>query len=238
VQCWNDLLCDASQTFQVALQLDPQARPRLIPDAVGGMPAVRFDGVDDYLLTTPLETTDSQTIVGVLAFSNSRPGHGQIINYNGPPHRQLHFPATPGVLQMNARRFDDGELRFTGLISSGWSKEGWSTDGFVRAILPPSSPAISEPLIVCFRYDTTANQSAMFVNGKLYEQTTAPWPAGVTSRKVIGRRGFYSTRHLNADIAELIIYNQALSDQEMLQVTKYLADRYGGSSPDLGKTSQ
>jgi len=42
VQSWSDLLCDRSQTFQVALQLDPDARPHLVPDAINGRPAVRF----------------------------------------------------------------------------------------------------------------------------------------------------------------------------------------------------
>src|SRR4029078_1721511 len=117
VESWGDLLCDPSQTFQVALQLDPNLRPHLVPDAINGRPAVRFDGVDDYLVTTPLETTDKQTIFVVLSLSNTRPAQGQIINYNGPPHRKLStFPTLPGVLQLNARRFAKGGFRLGGYV--------------------------------------------------------------------------------------------------------------------------
>ena len=62
--------------------------------------------------------------------------------------------------------------------------------------------------MLSYRYDPAANNAALHVNGKLVAQKTAPWPAGLTSRKVIGGHGVKDTLYLNADIAEIMIYNQ------------------------------
>jgi hypothetical protein len=231
VQSWSDLLCDPSQTFQVALQLDPKSRPHLVPDAVKGRPAVRFDGVDDYLVTTPLETTDSQTIFVVLGLYNTRPAQGQIINYNGPPHRKLStFPTFPGVLQLNARRLGGGGVRLAGYVYSGEFNADFAVDSHVRKSFSASSVELKAPIVLSFRYDPAANNAALHVNGKLVAQKTAPSPAGLTSRKVIGSHGVKDAFYLNADIAEIMIYNQALSDSELKSVFGYLTDRYGDLS--------
>jgi hypothetical protein len=236
VRSWSDLLCDPSQTFQVALQLDPNARPHLVPDAMNGRPAVRFDGVDDYLVTTPLETTDSQTIFVVLGLNNTRPAQGQIINYNGPPHRKLStFPTLPGVLQLNARRFAGGGFRLAGYVYSGEFNADFAVDSHVRTNFSPSSAELKKPIAVSFRYDPAANNAALHVNGKLVAQKTAPWPAGLTSRKVIGSHGVKDAFYLNADIAEIVIYNQALTDSELKSVFGYLAERYGDMSAKAGE---
>jgi hypothetical protein len=236
VQSWSDLLCDPSQTFQVALQLNPEARPHLVPDAINGRPAVRFDGVDDYLVTTPLETTDSQTIFVVLGLSNTRPAQGQIINYNGPPHRKLStFPTFPGVLQLNARRFNGGGVRLAGYVYSGEFNADFAVDSHVRTSFPASARELKAPIVLSFRYDPAANKAMLHVNGKMVAEKTAPWPAGLTSRKVIGSHGVKDTFYLNADIAEIVLYNQALSDSELKSVYGYLADRYGDLSAENGK---
>jgi hypothetical protein len=236
VQSWGDLLCDSSQTFQVALQLDPKARPHLIPDAMKGRPAVRFDGIDDFLVTTPLETTDSQTVFVVLGLSNNRSAQGQIINYNGPPHRRWStFPTFPGVLQIYARRLVDGGFRLAGFVYSGKNNPNYSIDPYVRTAFSATAPELKEPILLGYRYDPAANKATLHVNGKLVKQKPAPWPAGLTSRKVIGSHSLKEGRCLNADIAEIVIYNKALPDADMQDVFKYLATRYGHLS---GKPSE
>ena len=203
---------------------------------MNGRPAVRFDGVDDYLVTTPLETTDSQTIFVVLGLSNTRPAQGQIINYNGPPHRKLStFPTFPGVLQLNARRFGGGGFRLAGYVYSGEFNADVAVDSHVRTSFPASSAELKSPIVLSFRYDPAANNAALHVNGKLVAQKTAPWPAGLTSRKVIGSHGVKDAFYLNADIAEIVIYNQALPDGELNSVFGYLTDRYGDLSEKQGE---
>jgi hypothetical protein len=239
VESWGDLLCDPSQTFQVALQLDPTLRPHLVSDAINGRPAVRFDGDDDYLVTTPRETTDSQTIFVVLSLSNTRPAQGQIINYNGPPHRKLStFPTLPGVLQLNARRFAKGGFRLGGYVYSGEFNADFAVDSHVRVNYPDDAPELKKPIVLSFSYDPTADRAGLHVNGKLVAEKPAPWPAGLTSRKVIGSHGVKDAFYLNADIGEIVIYNQALSDGDMKSVFSYLTDRYGDLSGKDSKKTQ
>jgi len=45
-------------------------------------------------------------------------------------------------------------------------------------------------------------QAVLLVNGEMMERQTAPWPASLTSRKVVGRYGYDTKRNLNADIAD------------------------------------
>src|SRR5262249_55509183 len=95
----------ANHSAEDAVQSSPDARPSVISQAINGHPSIRFDGKDDYLLTTPLETTDDQTvfIVGQFtpsAFDADRRWGGQILNYDGPPSRYLSNLLEPGVLQI------------------------------------------------------------------------------------------------------------------------------------------
>jgi hypothetical protein len=240
VQSWGDLLCEPSQTFQVALQLEANERPRLVPDAMNGRPAVRFDGIDDSLVTTPLETTDSQTIFVVLGLTNTRRSQGQIISYNGPPHRRLStFPTVPGFLQLTSRRFGTGNFRVSGFVYSGEYNATYFVDSHARITIPAGSPELRAPLLICYRYDPKVNRAVLFINGKEVAEKTAPWPAGLTSRKVIGAHGLKDSRCLNADIAEIVIYNQALSDAELKSVDDYFTDRYGVLTGEMaGKSNR
>jgi hypothetical protein len=198
---------------------------------MNGRPAVRFDGIDDSLVTTPLETTDSQTIFVVLGLTNTRPFQGQIISYNGPPHRKLStFPTLPGLLQLTSRRFGGGAFRVSGFVYSGEYNANYVVDSHARTTIPRNSPELKGPLVICYRYDPKANRAVLYMNGEEVAEKTAPWPAGLTSRKVIGTHGLKDSRCLNADIAEIVIYNQALSDSELKNVFGYLSDRYGDLS--------
>ena len=101
---WQDILYGDNQSGEDAIQVDESARPTLVADALAGLPAIRFDG-NDYLLTTPLATTDDQTVAFVCQYSpsaadKSRRWGGQILNYDGPPSRYLSDTLEPGVLQI------------------------------------------------------------------------------------------------------------------------------------------
>ena len=89
-----------TQFNRMSKRAPPGYRTRL-----NGHPAVRFDGKSNYLLTTPLETTDDQTVIFVCQYSpnaldKGRKWGGQIINYDGPPSRFLSNTLEPGVLQI------------------------------------------------------------------------------------------------------------------------------------------
>ena len=50
-------------------------------------------------------------------------------------------------------------------------------------------------------------------------------PQHITSRKIIGRHAWMQN-FFHGDLAELLIYNQALSQEELAANTAYLAEKY------------
>ena len=65
----------------------------------------------------------------------------------------------------------------------------------------------------------------MIVNGRKYGEARAFAPHGITSRKIIGRHAWMEL-YFGGDLGEMMIFNKALSPEELAQTTTYLADKY------------
>jgi hypothetical protein len=63
------------------------------------------------------------------------------------------------------------------------------------------------------------------INGRKYGEARAFAPQGITSRKIIGRHAWMEL-YFGGDLGEMLIYNKALSPEELAQTTAYLADKY------------
>lgn len=225
---WQDILYGDNVSAEDAIQIEHKSRPALVPDAINGKPAVRFDGESDYLLTTPLATTDDQTVVFVCQFSKSAYGKdrvwgGQILNYDGPPSRYLSDTLEPGVLQIGepllAEEFKPTLLTaqvFAGFIGSLTVEAGRVDARQVGADVP---------VVVSYLYDYGNGRAVLFINGQPCGESRAFAPQGITSRKIIGRHAWMQN-FFHGDLAELMIYNKALSPQELADTTAYLADKY------------
>ena len=228
VFAWSDILFGDNLTAEDAFQAEESAQPVLAPIGINGKPAVRFDGSSSYLVTTPLETTDNQTIFivcqfGQAALREGRTRGGQLLNYNGPPHRLVSSTYEPGVLQIGEPIVDGfAPTRLGGKLFAG------RIDGrdVSESEMYSSAIGVDKPVILAYRYDLSNNLASLWINGELIEEKAALRPAGVTSRKVIGRHGFMKF-FFAGDIGELMIYNSALSPAQMTQVSEYLTDKYG-----------
>jgi hypothetical protein len=228
VVAWSDILYGDNVTAEDALQPEKAAQPQLLPKGINGHPAVRFNGWSSYLVTTPLETTNDQTIFMVCQYSKfaTRAGRkrgGQILNYNGPPHRLVSSTYEPGVLQIGEPIVGGFEpTRLGGKLFSG------RLDGKDVSESEAYTPPLGawKPVVLCYRYDLTNHRASLWINNELVEEMPALRPAGVTSRKTIGRHGFMKL-FFAGDLGELLIFNQALPDGEMERVTTYLGDKFG-----------
>jgi hypothetical protein len=210
--------------------VDAAARPLLVTDAINSRPAVRFDGNSDYLLTTPLETTDDQTVIFVCQFSasaydKSRRWGGQIINYDGPPSRYLSNTLEPGVLQIGEPLLEE-EFKpalLTGQVFAGFIGSAVVESGRVDT----QQVGANKPIIVTYIYDYDYEQgkSRMLINGRVHGESRAFAPQGITSRKIIGRHAWMQN-HFHGDLAELMIFNKSLNDEELTETTSYLAEKY------------
>jgi hypothetical protein len=227
VVAWSDILYGDNVSAEDALQPEASAQPTLAPKGINGRPAVRFNGSSSYLVTTPLETTDDQTIFMVCQYSKAamRPGRkrgGQILNYNGPPHRLVSSTYEPGVLQIGEPIVEGfAPTRLGGKLFSG-RLDGRDVSES-EAYTSPLGAAV--PVVLCYRYDLANHRASLWINNELIDEMPALRPAGVTSRKTIGRHGFMKL-FFAGDLGELMIYNQALPEEKMNQVTNYLSNKY------------
>lgn len=225
---WQDILYGDNQSGEDAIQVEETARPTLIKNALSGQPAIRFDGNSDYLLTTPLATTDDQTVVFVCQFSasaldKSRRWGGQIINYDGPPSRYLSDTLEPGVLQIGEPLLEN-EFKPTLLTAQVFA--GFIGSATVESGRVDATPVgIDTPIIVTYRYDLTNGRATFSVNGHTCTETRAFAPQAITSRKIIGRHAWMEN-FFHGDLAELLIFNKALSPTELNQTVRYLAGKY------------
>jgi hypothetical protein len=227
---WQDIVYGDNESGEDAVQVDEVARPKLVKDALNGRPAIRFDGESDFLLTTPLETTDDQTVLFVCQFSQSaydkhRRWGGQVINYDGPPSRYLSDISQPGVLQIGEPLLED-EFKpslLTGQVFAGFIGSATVESGRVDA----DQVGADRPVVVAFVYDYEygGGRSFLVINGRKYGEARAFAPQGITSRKIIGRHAWMQN-FFHGDLAELLIFNKALTPEELTQTTAYLADKY------------
>jgi hypothetical protein len=230
VIAWQDIVYGDNRSGEDAIQVDEQARPLLVDDAIHGHPGIRFDGESDYLLTTPLETTDDQTVLFVCQFGPQtfRPGRkwgGQIINYDGPPSRYLSDTSQPGVLQIGEPLLEE-EFRpslLTGQVFAGFIGSATVESGRVDA----ASFRMNEPVIVSYVYDYEYERGMAYlmINGRKYGEARAFAPQWITSRKIVGRHAWMEL-YFGGDLAEMLIFNKALTPDELTQTTTYLADKY------------
>lgn len=227
VVAWPDILSGDNVTSEDALQPKTTAQPKLASTAINGRPAVRFNGVSNYLVTLPLETTDSQTILMVCQFSERalRPGRkrgGQILNYNGPPHRLVSSTYEPGVLQIGEPIIGGfaptrlGAKLFAGRLGG---RDVSESEIYTSAL------GANKPVVLAYRYDLAAHEATLWCNGEMVDRKPALRPAGITSRKVIGRHGFMNF-FFDGDLGELLIYNRALSADQLDEVAHYLGRKF------------
>lgn len=230
VVAWGDILTGDNQSAEDALQHIPEIRPLWVEEGVSGRPALRFNGTS-HLVTTPLETTDDQTVSLVFsinhrALSRSDNG-GQLLSYNGPPQREITNISQPGVLQLGDY-WGDKKMSgvFTGFVYSVNKGQGVKSGLVSGYKLKPN-----RTVVMTYVYDRSAKKAKMFINGRIQGTSTASSLPAITSRKVIGRHGKHF-HHFIGDLCEVLIFNTALKHQERVGLDRYLMERYGLSPDD------
>ena len=98
--------------------------------------------------------------------------------------------------------------------------------------LNSSDPEVFEPgrfVVHTYRYDGNTGKSEHWVNGRLLGSRTSAF-----THRNIGLGEVYSTysEELNGYVSELLIYEKALSDDEIDELQVYLADKYKLYHPD------
>jgi hypothetical protein len=198
---------DQSGKSNNATQPDSTIAPKLVPNAANGQAVVRFDGTTNYLV---FATPSSLTITGNISsffvikcddFANYRGIWSQTIGGHPAPN-DYYLAAGSGVPTF---------YRGDGANQAGVSGQ--------RAI-----PAGS---YVVLGFDASGTNVNHYWNGQTNGTgviDVAPGDGGLPV--TLGSRDDFVTQ-MKGDIAELLIYNQTLSEADRASVAGYLASKYG-----------
>lgn len=174
--------------------------PRLITNAINNRPALRFDGVDDFLTstTTSIHTNNGLSIIVMgKTFNTSNFDQTYISKFNTTNKEWR--------LQNDEFNIVNNNLNFSNLNTNF---------NILSALLSPASPQPSPQLSVAINNNTAST----FTGDDTITNTSEPIIVGANNQ---GGTGF-----LNGDIAEILVYNKKLSTDELNKVRSYLNNKY------------
>ncbi len=216
---WLDLAPDGDDNS--ALQLRNGERPFVVPDAINGQPALRFDGVNDVLSIGPSEAMTTDTVTWYVVFAPAsipaatRPGVDDAAGI-------LTTGFATGAGPASNRTWGSHLSRASEVVSYARSMDGTSVGG-VTPIVANETYVLS----ATWRTDDSVVQS---VNGV---PEVPALPASALPATHVGTdigafplTGSLFTRFFDGDIAEILVYAADLSDRERTEIEAYLADRY------------
>lgn len=186
------------------------------------MPALRFDGYKG-LVTEPMNLGPSQTSVVVFRVDGDvarelvedrteyRELGVQLLNLNGPPH---------SVVQIN------GDLSLEARVHLGFVRDKVTPVGVGR--VSSKKKIDSRPHIVAYSFDTAGKKAQLFLDGEhVALADDVPNLDPTYAPRYIGshydRTGFGFT----GDIAEVLVYDGALTAAECQSVSAWLGNKYG-----------
>jgi Concanavalin A-like lectin/glucanases superfamily len=206
---WGNLCSsDDQEAAGNAWQLSAKERPTWLPDALKSLPAVRFDG-STYLVTTPLSTSNDVTVV--CAFESRQHGAdqrtGRILDLNGPANLSLEATEKNDLIARVSTSLENPDLE--------------------------KAEALEIPLLeddalwlAVYCYQHSSNRSELYLNGKLVGQAAASLGIAGRTPEYIGKSSA-ADNHFVGDLAELLVFNTALSANECRQISAQMMSKYG-----------
>ena len=218
VSDWGDQSGNGNDAWQHTAWLEPL----FVPNAVNGLPALRFDGVTNYL-----ELANAASL---------QPGTGDwtvfFVAKRGTAS-QGDWPQIIGSRPWNAPYDKGWSVAFggSGIVSSHFA-DG-STGHDVNRDGMGVGAALSTTAFQVWQVEEkrSAGRTAFYSDGVLDRSLAPPMPAGAidqTNAIYIGRDvDGGNSRRANMDLAEVLIYGRALNATERESVTLYLNTKYG-----------
>jgi hypothetical protein len=200
---------DASGNKMDGAQEEANKRPRWIKSAIGGRPALRFDGADDHLLLDHYPGV-FHTFYKSTVFAVVRPDDGGAIISQAHTHLAITRGESNRLSYSSSFATGAGELEWPQLQSAG------------RASLPPKRPAICTLVHAGDRQGETSLRidGVRDDNGSAFAyHKTSPIAAYIGC-------AYRQRNHWQGDLAEILVYGRALADRERRTVERYLARKY------------
>jgi len=179
--------------------------PKLITNAINNRPALRFDGIDDFLTstTTPIHTNNGLSIIVV----------GKTFNINNNNQTYISkFNTTSDTINKEWRLQNDELNIVNNTINITYTPNATSNTKILSAIWSPDNPQLS-----------------ISINNNTASTATGDIPIATTNEPIIvgaNNQGQGGSGFLNGDIAEILVYNKKLSDTELNKVRTYMNNKY------------
>jgi hypothetical protein len=184
-----------------ASQTNALSQPVLVPEAINGHPAVRFDGNQRFLhVEGELLSSDQFTIVAVASDAASKPGLREIIS-NWNREENVGTSVFVGFRDTNTIRFSDN-----------FNSAGTVRDATKHFLLTVQNS--SEGAFVWQSRSLIASRSRALENRRLGTN----W--------VIGQQGNINGEYWHGDIAELFVFDGPLSSEELNTLWNQLMAKY------------
>lgn len=198
-------LSDRSSNARHATQATGSLQPLCKTGQLAGGRIVRFDGVDDYLVTAFFNWPAAYTVILVGKANDAVPSQDGYSNAG---------TATGTIRNYQLRQQDASSVQFSVFDTAA---AGY-TD------VSPAAPTQTWQKIACVRGATTVE---VFIQGASNGSTaTAGTPATPNVPLYIGASNF-TARPGAVDIAEVIVYDHALTPADRTQVETYLQTKWG-----------
>ncbi len=189
--------------------------PLVADQAIGKHPAINFEGKDWFGLDKPPVTGQQFTIIAVVT---DRPAGGQ-----PGPHRNL------------VGNWDGGRGNSTTSIFLGTTAgpKGLRTVRLTDAFALRDKLAVTKPASPFLLTGVAESSNArVFQNNRLLDQLGSPLP----TRKLgtgwtIGRQGTLDSEYWNGLVAELLVWDRALTEAELVSAWRRLGSKYGVVDP-------
>jgi hypothetical protein len=184
-------------------------RPRVYPNAIGGKPAIRFDGDDDFLETNLNIDPTSMPNVTVVTVFNSRTNETD-------PHRKV-YGADDGDFD-RAAGLDDRATEGMNYVIFGGAGNG---------VIPYFRLEANQTYLTVDQY--TPEHFNGWVNGQKKIDSHPVDHGRHLPHLYLGATGTAFPEYWAGDIAEVMVYLRPLIDEERRRVEDYLAVKYGVS---------
>jgi hypothetical protein len=207
---------DQSGNGRDAAQEEAARRPTYVGQAIGDLPAVRFDGADDFLTNAVHNLAESDKPRTVLAVGRVAKGGrgGAIVCFR-------RSTAGGGTV------FAAQHINLSGVYyvySDGVNGAGNSTLPIDRFA------ALAEPFVTSFVSRGAGQKLQVTVNGRQQpvSQTGTIGPDAGAAGFTIGSREDIppGAQNWSGDLAEILVYDRELSAEELAAVGSYLATKY------------
>jgi hypothetical protein len=213
---------DQSGRANHAAQPTAARRPHLVREVVRGKPALRFDGIDDYLAIEQQSYAAAGAITGLTLFALLR---------------------TTAIQEQAIASFDRDaywQVSLTGGATPG--RVRWSTQpqaGIAHDLDSPGALVDGRWRLVCAQFAATPSATKqLFLDGILV--ATADAHPGQAVGSGVARFGFVGApsqaavfdgptgaARFRGDLAELVLFARALTDDERDRVEQYFVEKYG-----------